>query len=95
MQVKPLHDRVLVKLLGESETTKTGIIIPSTAEKKKEKGEVVAVGPGKRLDNGTVAPMSVKPGDKVMFKSYMADEIKDGDTEYLMISESDIMGILA
>jgi len=75
--------------------TKSGIVLPETAEKEKpEKGEVVAVGPGKLLENGQRAPMSVKVGDKVIFKKYSPDEIKIDKEEYLVIDESDIIGII-
>ncbi len=96
MQVNPLSDRVLVKALSEEQATKSGIIIPDTVEKEKpEKGEVVATGPGKLLENGQRAPMTVKPGDKVMFKKYAPDEFKiDGQT-LLILEEGDILAVLA
>lgn len=95
MQVKPLNDRVLVKPLSVEQATKTGIIIPETVEKEKpEKGEVVATGPGKLLDNGQRAPMTVKAGDKVVFKKYSPDEIKVDGAELLILEESDILAIL-
>ncbi len=95
MQVKPLSDRVLVKALEQTETTKAGIIIPDTVKEKPEKGEVVATGPGKLMENGQRAAMSVKPGDKVLFKKYSPDEFKvDGET-LLMLEESDILAVLA
>ena len=96
MQVKPLSDRVLVKPLSQEQATKTGIIIPDTVEKEKpEKGEVVATGPGKLMDNGQRAAMTVKAGDKVVFKKYSPDEIKVDDQELLILEESDILAILA
>ena len=95
MKLKPLHDHVIIKAINEDEITKAGIVLPDTVDKEKpEKGEVVAVGQGKLLDNGQRAPMSVKVGDKVMFKKYSPDEIKVDGVEYLIISESDILGIL-
>lgn len=95
MKLKPLHDHVIVKPITENETTKSGIVLPDTVDKEKpEKGEVVAIGPGKLMENGQRAPMSVKAGDKVMFKKYSPDEIKVDGEEYLVISEGDIMGIL-
>jgi len=95
MNLKPLHDHVIVKPIIEDEVTKAGIVLPDTVDKEKpEKGEVVAVGPGKLMDNGQRGQMSVKVGDKVMFKKYSPDEIKVGDDEYLVISESDIMAVL-
>jgi chaperonin GroES len=96
MQVKPLSDRVLVKALEETETTKAGIIIPDTVEKEKpEKGEVVATGPGKLMENGQRSAMSVKPGDKVLFKKYSPDEFKVDGQKLLILEESDILAVLA
>ena len=95
MKLKPLHDHVIVKPITENEMTKSGIVLPDTIDKEKpEKGQVVAVGDGKLLDNGQRAVMSVKVGDKVMFKKYSPDEIKVDGVEYLIISEGDILGIL-
>jgi chaperonin GroES len=95
MKLKPIHDHIVVKPIIEDEITKSGIVLPDTIDKEKpEKGEVVAVGSGKLLDNGQRAVMSVKVGDKVMFKKYSPDEIKVDGVEYLIISESDILGIL-
>jgi chaperonin GroES len=95
MKAKPLHDHVIVKPITEDEVTKSGIVLPDTVDKERpEKGEVVSVGPGKLMDNGQRAPMSVKVGNKVMFKKYSPDEIKVDDKEYLVISESDIMLII-
>jgi chaperonin GroES len=94
-KIKPLNDKVIIKPIEEDEVTKSGIVLPETAEKEKpEKGEVVAVGPGKLLENGQRAPMSVKVGDKVIFKKYSPDEIKIDKEEYLVIDESDIIGII-
>lgn len=95
MKIKPLGDRVVVKPITEDVTTKAGIVLPETVEKEKaEKGEVIAIGPGRLLENGQVAPMSVKVGDKVMFKKYSPDEIKVDDQELLIISEGDILAII-
>ena len=95
MKLKPLHDHIVVKPITEDEMTKSGIVLPDTVDKEKpEKGEVIAVGEGKMLDNGQRAPISVKVGDKVMFKKYSPDEIKVDGAEYLIISESDILAIL-
>lgn len=95
MKLKPLHDNVVVKPMSAEETTASGIVLPDNASKEKpEKGEVLAVGPGKIMENGQLKPMNVKIGDKVMFKKYSPDEIKIDDEEYLLISESDILGIL-
>lgn len=95
MNLKPLHDNVVVKPLLAEETTKAGIVLPDTADKEKpEKGEVLAVGLGKRLENGQLSPMSVKVGDRVMFKKYSPDEIKIDEQEYLLIGENDILAVL-
>lgn len=95
MNIKPINDHVIVKPITEDEVTKAGIVIPDTVDKEKpEKGEVIAVGEGKLLDNGQRAPMSIKVGDIIMFKKYSPDEIKIEDKEYLVISEGDIMVIL-
>ena len=95
MKLKPLYDHVIVKPITENEVTKSGIVLPETIDKEKpEKGIVQAVGEGKVLENGSLAKMSVKVGDKVMFKKYSPDEIKVDGVEYLIISEGDILGIL-
>jgi len=95
MKLKPLHDNLVLKPISAEETTKSGIVLPETASKERpERGEVVAVGPGKRMDNGELSPMSLKIGDKVMFKKYSPDEIKIDNEEYLLISESDVLAIL-
>ncbi len=91
---KPLNDYVLVKPITEDETTKAGIILPDTVDKEKpEKGEIVAVGEGKLLDNGQRAPISIKVGDKVIFKKYAPDEIP-GEEDLMMIKEEDIMAVI-
>ena len=96
--IKPLADRVLIELLSEEERskkTKSGIVIPDTAEKEKpQEGKVVAVGEGKRLDNGNLLPMPVKVGDKVLFSKYGPSEIKIDDKEYLIAREEDILAII-
>jgi chaperonin GroES len=95
MKMKPLGDNVVVIPAAKEEITKSGIVIPDTAgQEKPEQGKVVAVGEGKRLDNGTVAPMSIKVGDLVMFKKYSPDEVKVDGEKYLVLSESDIIAIL-
>jgi len=95
MNIQPLGDRVLIKPIAEDITTKSGIVLPETVEKEKaEKGEVLAVGPGRILDNGQVASVTVKVGDKVMFKKYSPDEIKVNGEELLIISEQDILAIV-
>ena len=95
MNIKPLGDRVIIKPIAEDVTTKSGIVLPETVEKEKaEKGEVLAVGPGRLLDNGQLAPITVKVGDKVMFKKYSPDEIKVDGEELLIIFESDILAVI-
>ncbi len=94
MNLKPLHDRVLVKRLEEEEVTKGGIIIPDTAKEKPIKGEVVAAGPGKTTDDGKNLPMSVKAGDKVLFNKYAGTEVKIDDVEHLVMREDDILAII-
>ncbi len=94
MKIKPLHDRIIVRRIKEEEKTKGGIIIPDTAKEKPQEGEVVAVGNGKRLEDGKVHPLEVKKGDKVLFGKYAGNEIKvDGD-EWLIMREEDILGIV-
>jgi len=95
MNVKPLHDHVIVRPITKEEVSSVGIVLPETVDKEKpEQGEILAIGPGKLLDNGNRAPMSVKVGDKVMFKKYSPDEIKVDGEELLVISESDIIAVL-
>ncbi len=95
MSVKPLGDHVIVKPIREDEKTASGIVLPDTVEKERpEKGEVIAMGQGKLLENGTRAAMQIKVGDKVMFKKYSPDEIKVNGEEMLVISESDIIAVL-
>ncbi len=95
MKIRPLNDHVVIKPLKQEEVTKSGIVLPDTArEEKPEQGEVIAVGPGKLLDNGQRSSMSVKPGDTVLFTKYAPDEVEvDGD-EYLVVEEEKILGIL-
>ncbi|MCC6160006.1 MAG: co-chaperone GroES [Deltaproteobacteria bacterium] len=94
MKIRPLQDRVLVKRLTEEEKTKGGIIIPDTVKEKPAEGEIVAVGKGKKKDDGNVAPLDVQVGDRVLFSKYAGTEIKvDGD-EFLMMREDDILGVI-
>ncbi len=95
MNLRPLNDRLIVKALPKEEVTKSGIILPDTVDKERpEQGEVIAVGPGKLKDNGERVPMSIKAGDKVMFKKYAPDEVKLDNEEYLVLSEYDILAIV-
>ena len=92
--LKPLHDRVVVKPIEADEISAGGILIPDSAKEKSTKGEVVAVGPGKPLDNGSVRALKVKAGDKVLFGKYSGTEVKVDGTEYLVVREDDIFAIL-
>lgn len=95
MKVIPLNDHVLVKPVKEEEVTKSGIFIPETADKeKKMEGEVIAVGPGKTLENGNVAPMQVKVGQMVLFKKWGGDEVDVDGEEYKIISADDILAVV-
>lgn len=95
MQLRPLNDRLIVKPLPKEEVTKSGIILPDTIDKERpEQGEVVAVGPGKLTPEGQRLEMSVKVGDKVVFKKYSPDEVKVEDQEYLVISDGDILAVI-
>jgi len=94
MKFRPLHDRVVVKRVEEDTKTKGGIIIPDTAQEKPMQGEVIAVGPGARDESGKIAPLDVKKGDRVLFGKWSGTEVKIDGTEYLIMKESDIMGIV-
>jgi chaperonin GroES len=94
MQIKPLHDRVVVRRIDEDEKTPGGIIIPDTAKEKPMQGEVVAVGPGARDEDGKRIEPDVKPGDVVLFGKWSGTEVKIDGEELLIMKESDIMGIL-
>ena len=95
MNIKPLSDHILIEPIKEEEKTKFGIFLPETAAKERsEEGKVIAVGPGKRSENGEIIPVSVKPGDKVLFTKYGPNEIKVEDKEYLIATESDILAII-
>jgi chaperonin GroES len=94
MKVKPLHDRILIKRVEEKETIKGGIIIPDTAKEKPQEGEVIAVGGGKKTEEGKVIPLDVKAGDRILFGKYSGTEIKIDDQEYLIIREDEVLGIL-
>ena len=94
LKLKPLGDRILVKLIEEAEVKKGGIIIPDTAKEKPQQGEVIAVGPGRVDDTGKKIPMEVKKGDKILFGKYSGSEVKLGDEEYLIMREEDVLGII-
>ena len=94
MKVKPLHDRILIKRVEEKETIKGGIIIPDTAKEKPQEGEVIAVGTGKKTEDGKVIPLDVKAGDRILFGKYSGTEIKIDEEEYLIIREDEVLGII-
>jgi len=94
MKIRPLHDRILVKRIEEETTTKGGIIIPDTAKEKPQEGRVVAVGTGKLLEDGSVRPLDVKTGDKVLFSKYAGGDVNlDGD-EHIIMREEDVLAII-
>ena len=93
MKFRPLHDRVFIKALDSEEKTSGGIIIPDTAKEKPQEGEVVAVGPGAKSEDGKIVSMDVEVGDIVLFGKWSGTEIKIDVTEYIIMKESDIMGI--
>lgn len=94
MTIRPLHDRVLLKRLEEEKTSPGGIVIPDSAKEKPTQAEVVAVGPGKALDNGEVRKLTVKAGDKVLVGKYAGTELKLDSTEYVVLREDEILGII-
>ena len=94
MKFRPLHDRVVVKRIDADEKSAGGIIIPDTAKEKPQQGEVVAVGPGGRDENGKLVPIGVKAGDRVLFGKWSGTEVKLDGVELLIMKESDIMGVL-
>jgi chaperonin GroES len=94
MNVRPLNDRLLIRRIEEKETVKGGIIIPDTAKEKPQEGEVIAVGNGKILENGTKIPMDVKAGDKVLFGKYSGTDIKIDGQEYLILREDEVLAIV-
>jgi chaperonin GroES len=91
---RPLHDRILIKRIEENETVKGGIIIPDTAKEKPQEGEVVAVGHGKKTDEGKVIALDVKAGDRILFGKYSGTEIKMENQEYLILREEEVLGIV-
>lgn len=94
VNIRPLHDRILVRRMKEDEKTAGGIIIPDTAKEKPQKGEVVATGNGRVNEDGKTFPLEVKKGDKVLFSKYAGTDLKFGSEDYLMITENDVLGIL-
>lgn len=94
MKIRPLHDRVIVKRLEEERKTASGIVIPDTATEKPDQGEIIAVGPGKKDDNGKAIALDVKVGDKVLFGKYSGQTVKVSGEELLVMREEDIMGVV-
>ena len=94
MKFRPLHDRVVVRRIEEDTKTKGGIIIPDTAQEKPMQGEVIAVGPGGRDESGKLIPIDVKVGETILFGKWSGNEVKIDGVEYLIMKESDIMGVL-
>ena len=94
MKIRPLYDRIVVKRIEEQETVRGGIVIPDSAKEKPQEGEVVAVGQGKRLEDGKLVPLDVKVGDRILFGKYSGSDIKlDGD-EYMIMREDEVLGVL-
>ena len=95
MNIKPLSDHILIEPIKEEEKTQSGIFLPETAEKEKsEQGKIIATGPGKKTDDGKIVPLSVKPGDRVLFQKYGPSEIKIDGKEYLIAREEDILAVV-
>lgn len=94
MKVRPLHDRVVLRRLEAEETVRGGIIIPDTAKEKPQEAEVVAVGDGKRDENGKRIPMDVKAGDRVLIGKYSGTDIKIGDDEFVIVREDEVLGVV-
>ncbi len=94
MNLKPLGDRVVLKVLEAEEKTSSGIVLPDTAKEKPQQGKIVAVGPGRRAEDGSLIPMEVKEGDTVVFAKYAGTEVKFQDEDLLVLKESDILAVL-
>ena len=94
MKIRPLYDRIVVKRIEEQETTRNGIVIPDSAKEKPQEGEVIAVGHGKRLEDGKLVALDVKTGDRILFAKYSGSDTKLDGTEYIIMREDDVLGIL-
>jgi chaperonin GroES len=94
MNLRPLHDRILVERLEEGEQVKGGIIIPDSAKEKPQQGKVIAVGNGKRLEDGTIVALDVKAGDRILFAKYAGSEVKVDDNEYIIFREDEVLAIV-
>jgi len=95
MKIRPLYDRIVVRRIDEEEKTRSGLFIPDSAKEKPQEAEVVAVGQGKRLEDGKIVPMEVKAGDRILFGKYSGNEITLDGEDYLIMREDDVLGILA
>src|SRR5208283_696828 len=94
MNIRPLHDRIVVKRIENTETMQGGLYIPESAKEKPQEGEVVAVGKGKRLEDGKVVALDVKPGDRILFGKYSGSDIKLDGEEYLIMREDEVLGVM-
>jgi len=94
MTIRPLYDRIVVKRIDERETTRNGIVIPDSAQEKPQEGEVLAVGHGKRIEDGSLIALDVKVGDRVLFAKYSGSETKLEGTDYMIMREDDVLGVL-
>ena len=95
MNVRPLADRILVRRIEEKESIRGGIIIPDTAKEKPQEGEVVAVGPGRKTEEGKIIPLDVKKGDRILIGKYSGTDVKIDGNEYVIVREDDVLGVLA
>jgi chaperonin GroES len=94
MNIRPLYDRIVVKRIEEQETTRNGIFIPDSAKEKPQEGEVMAIGKGKRLDDGTMVALDVKVGDRILFGKYSGNEIQLEGKDYIIMREDDVLGVI-
>jgi chaperonin GroES len=94
MNIRPLYDRIVVKRIEEQETTRNGIVIPDSAKEKPQEGEVIAVGKGKRLEDGVVTALDVKSGDRILFGKYSGNEVQLDGIDYIIMREDDVLGVL-
>src|SRR6266853_1809181 len=94
MNIRPLYDRIVVKRIDEQETTRNGIIIPDSAKEKPQEGEVIAIGQGRRLDDGKMVDLDVRAGDRILFGKYSGNEIKLDGNEFIIMREDDVLGVL-
>ncbi len=94
MNLRPLHDRILVERLEDGEQVRGAIIIPDSAKEKPQQGKIIAAGNGKRLEDGTVAPLDVKAGDRILFAKYAGSEVQIDDSEYLILREDEVLAVV-